>query len=98
MPSRSTGVRDAKANLSKMLRDVERGYEWVITDHGRPVARLVPVSSAALPLEARLRRLEDMGLIEPRRGTAQDLPAPLRVKRGTRGLLQRWLREDRDAR
>ena len=40
-------VYEAKANLSKLLKDVEAGREVTITRHGRPVARLVPVRDQA---------------------------------------------------
>lgn len=36
------GVRDLKASLSAHLRRVSEGESIVVTDHGRPVARLVP--------------------------------------------------------
>lgn len=36
------GVRDLKASLSAYLRRVAAGESVVVTDHGRPVARLVP--------------------------------------------------------
>jgi prevent-host-death family protein len=37
------GVRDLKAQLSKYLRLVQSGTTITITDHGKPVGRLVPV-------------------------------------------------------
>jgi prevent-host-death family protein len=38
------GVRELRQNASKYLEDVESGESIEITDRGRPVARLVPVS------------------------------------------------------
>jgi prevent-host-death family protein len=38
--SKSIGSFDAKTHLSRVLDDVQRGYEYVITKRGRPVARL----------------------------------------------------------
>jgi prevent-host-death family protein len=38
------GVRELRQNASKYLADVESGESIEITDRGRPVARLVPVS------------------------------------------------------
>lgn len=36
-------LREANKNLSKLVREIERkGEGYVITRHGRPVARLVP--------------------------------------------------------
>jgi prevent-host-death family protein len=40
---RTAGVREARQNLTQLLDDVKKGREVVITDHGRPVARLAPV-------------------------------------------------------
>jgi prevent-host-death family protein len=39
---KSAGIREARQNLSVLLEEVRRGREVVITDRGRPVARLVP--------------------------------------------------------
>lgn len=39
---RRAGIREARQNLSALLDEVRKGREIVITDRGRPVARLVP--------------------------------------------------------
>ena len=39
---RSAGVREARQNLSALLDEVRKGREVVITERGRPVAKLVP--------------------------------------------------------
>ena len=54
------GVRDLKAQLSKYLRQVSQGQTIIITDHGRPVARLSPVDQS---LDERLKALQDAGLV-----------------------------------
>ena len=41
---RIAGVREARQDLTSLLEDVAKGREVTITDRGRPVARLVPVS------------------------------------------------------
>lgn len=41
---RTAGVREARQNLSGLLDEVKRGQEILITEHGRPVAKLVPAS------------------------------------------------------
>lgn len=94
MTVKTTGIREAKARLSRLLRDVQRGNEWVITERGKPIARLVPMSGTALPLSDRIRRLEDSGLIEPVRGQTRELPPPLPLEGD---LAQAWLQEDRDS-
>ena len=40
--SDQVGVRELKASLSAYLRRVAEGDSVIVTDHGRPVARLVP--------------------------------------------------------
>ena len=69
---RSIGVRDLRQNASAVLRDVEGGATFEITDRGRPVALLTPLSAAS-PLE----RLRAAGEIEPSQGGIADLPPPL---------------------
>ncbi|MBI4607618.1 MAG: type II toxin-antitoxin system prevent-host-death family antitoxin [Candidatus Rokubacteria bacterium] len=39
---RSAGIREARQNLSALIEEVRRGREVLLTDRGRPVARLVP--------------------------------------------------------
>ena len=39
---RTAGIREARQNLSLLLDEVRKGREVVITDRGRPVAKLVP--------------------------------------------------------
>ena len=37
---------DANREFSRVLRDVRDGRTYTVTSHGRPVARIVPVSDA----------------------------------------------------
>lgn len=53
------GVRELKANTSDVLRRVEHGETIEITNHGRVVARLVPVAPLAQHSES-LAVLADM--------------------------------------
>ncbi|MGN6592899.1 MAG: type II toxin-antitoxin system Phd/YefM family antitoxin [Terriglobales bacterium] len=39
---RRAGVREARQNLSKLLAEVAKGNEIIITDRGKDVARLGP--------------------------------------------------------
>ena len=53
----TAGVRQARQNLTELLDDVKKGREIVITDRGRPVARLAPVEPRCpFPDLARVRR------------------------------------------
>ena len=89
---RVAGVRDAKARLSSILADVRLGREWIITERGVPIARMVPVAAEAPPLEERLRQLEAAGTLEPRPADQIALPPVLAVPTG---LARRLLDEDR---
>jgi len=91
--ARVVGVRDAKANLSRLLQDVQDGAEWTITERGKPVARLVPIARDTLSLAERLRRLEENGTIEPAASERLPLPPPLPLRSG---LAQQMLEADRD--
>lgn len=43
---RMVGAFDAKTHFSRLLDQVARGQEVLITRHGQPVARLVPAGAA----------------------------------------------------
>jgi len=79
---RVVGVRAAKAQLSRLLQDVQDGGEWTITNRGKPIARLVPIGHGALSVGERIHRLEENGIIEPARAGRFPLPPPLPLKTG----------------
>jgi prevent-host-death family protein len=43
----TVGAFEAKTHLSELLEKVEAGEEIIITKHGTPVAKLVPVKNEA---------------------------------------------------
>lgn len=54
---KTAGVRQARQDLTGLLDDVRKGREVTITDRGRPVARLVPVTPRQpFPDLAKVRR------------------------------------------
>lgn len=55
------GAFEAKTHLSALLDRVERGEEVVITKHGRPVARLLPVARPAPQAQVAVERLLQIG-------------------------------------
>ena len=59
----TAAVSDLKARLSEYLKRVKGGAEILITDRGKPVARLVPLSRARVTTEA-LAQMEKQGLIK----------------------------------
>jgi prevent-host-death family protein len=62
---KTAGIREARQNLSVLLEDVRKGHEIVITDRGRPVARLVPPQPLSVkPFEGRSafrRKMKGLG-------------------------------------
>jgi prevent-host-death family protein len=69
-PRHQAGVREVKDHLSAYLARVRDGEDIVITDRGRPVARLTTVD----PDVDRLQLLADQGVL--RRATAaRSLPS-----------------------
>ncbi len=55
------GVRDLKNNLSRYLDRVQQGEEIIVTEHGKPVARLSAVDEAT----DRLAALVASGAVRP---------------------------------
>lgn len=95
MRNTSVGIRDAKIHLSRFLKLVQKGTEVVITDHGRPVGKIVPMVSKDLSMEDRIERLLEQGILEPLAGERlKTIPPPIPVPAG---IAQRMLQEDRDA-
>ncbi len=44
--SKSIGSFDAKTNLARLIDDVIKGRDYIITRRGKPVARIVPYTPA----------------------------------------------------
>jgi prevent-host-death family protein len=69
--SRAIGSRELRARLGTYLRLVRRGLSFVITERGRPVARLGPIETSA-DAAGRLQDLEATGQVS--RASSQPLP------------------------
>jgi prevent-host-death family protein len=74
-------VSKLKASLSEYLRQVKAGEEVLVTERGRPIAKLTPaVGSSALTQE--LVEMEKQGLVKIGRGKLPkdfwDLPPRIR--------------------
>lgn len=64
---RIAAISTLKARLSEHLAMVKRGEEVVVTERGKPVARIVPVGPESLPDE-RLRDLVARGVLRAGQG------------------------------
>jgi len=67
-------VRDLKNNLSRYLEQVEAGVEVVVTDRGRPIARLTEIDAVT---RDKLGRLIEAGLVRPPTSKVRQRPIPL---------------------
>ena len=72
----SVGVRELKNGLSGYLARVKDGEELVVTDRGRPVARLVPMSHSS----DRIMELIAAGQVRPARKRLRKLPERVKAK------------------
>ena len=60
MAERRIGIRELKSKLSECVREVRGGGTIVVTEHGRPVARMIADASS---LDERLAVLASAGRI-----------------------------------
>jgi len=70
-------VRELKNNLSRYLGQVESGTEVVVTDRGRPIARLTGMAAVG---GDKLAALIEAGLVRPPAAKVRQRPVPLNSK------------------
>jgi len=88
----TVGVRELRQNLSKYLDRVKAGEDLVVTEHGREVARLVPLGADAY---AELAAQFGASVpVEPLEAIAARLSPP-RAAAGTTDAYLAEAREDR---
>jgi len=89
----TVGVREAKANLSKLLKLIQNGNEVIVTQRGQPIGKIIPVKREE-SLQEKITELEKRGILEPLlKTTSSIIPQPIQIPHG---LAQRMLREDRE--
>lgn len=66
------GVRELRDGLSRHLAEVRSGRTVTVTDHGRPIARIVPVEQPT-----RLEQLRAEGRVQLARTRKQRAPEPV---------------------
>ena len=68
---------DANRRFSALIRDVRDGQTFIVTSHGKPVARILPVAGdervSARARELLLARLEQQPVVETGRWTRDEL-------------------------
>lgn len=68
------GIRELRDHLSKYLEQVQAGDALVVTDRGRPIARVVPMSG-----ERTIDRLIREGKVTPPKTRARSRPTPIKA-------------------
>lgn len=89
----SVGVRELRQRASALLERVQEGVTIEITNHGHPVARLVPIPR---PSRSSRAQLVDAGVLRPGRGDLLDV-VPTRAPEGSPTTAD-LLADDRDDR
>lgn len=92
MATTRIGIREAKLNLSRLIKEVQKGKDVIITDRGKEVARLTGIPKENLSLDARIEEMVKNGLLEREKKNLRSLPPPLPVEGD---VAQRLLQEDR---
>ena len=64
----SASVSDLKRSPSGYFRKVKAGEEILITDRGRPIAKIIPLRREGTGDEAQLAKLEAAGLVRIGKG------------------------------
>jgi prevent-host-death family protein len=88
-------VSELKAKLSDYLNQVKAGGEVLITDRGRPVARLVPVPRSKVTRES-MTEMEREGLIKLGSGRLPKEFWSLHRSGDPQGLVLKALLEERE--
>ena len=92
---KTASISQAKNQLRALIDQVRQGESIVITDHDRPVAKLVPAQAEKGEEAAgALAQLERKGIIRRGNGTTRRLAPPLKARGGTSALAA--LIEDRE--
>jgi prevent-host-death family protein len=92
----TVGVAELKAKLSEYLARVRAGEEVVVTDRGRPIARIGPAHAVE---DEHLAELERAGLVKIGTGISEEfLNAPRPRPAAGGSLLEALLEERREGR
>lgn len=92
----TTAISKLKASLSEYLSKVKAGEKVLVTERGKPIAKIIPLERDASEISAHLLTLERAGLVNIGAGKLPpgfwDLPRP----KDNRGLALNALLQERD--
>ena len=60
---RTAAATELKASLSEYLSSVKGGEEILVTERGKPIAKIIPLNRDATTLSAHLLEMERAGLV-----------------------------------
>lgn len=94
---KTTAIAQLKAKLSEYIAWVKRGEEVLVTERGRPVARIVPVTPGTAD-DDRIRSLTARGVVRPGKGRTRKTLPHLPVCQVPEGTVLRALKDERQDR
>jgi prevent-host-death family protein len=98
MDVRTTAVSKLKATLSEHIAYVKRGEEVVVTERGKPVARIVPIEGG-MSDDAHRMDLIKRGILRPGRGSiSPELLARFPIVEIPLDVIRRVFEEEREDR
>jgi prevent-host-death family protein len=65
---KTTAISKLKTSLSEYLLKVKAGEEVIVTDRGKPVAKIVPIKRGEIEIPPHLLTLEKAGLVRIGKG------------------------------
>ena len=88
-------VSELKASISEYLSKVKAGEEVLVTDRGKPIAKIIPLKRGDIEIPAHLLTLEKAGLVRIGAGRLPadfwNMPRPKDKKgRALNALLREW--------
>lgn len=93
---RTAAVSELKASISEYLSKVKAGEEVLVTDRGKPVAKLIPLDRSETDVPTHLLMLEKAGLVRIGSGKIKagfwEMPRP----KDEKGLALKALLEERE--
>ena len=87
-------ISTLKATLSEYIASVKRGEEVVVTERGKPVARIVPILPATIQ-DDRIRELVKRGVVRAATGNLRRALAGRPVRTASKRAVLRALQEER---
>jgi prevent-host-death family protein len=92
---KKASVAELKARLSEFLSAVKRGEDVIITDRGKPVARLTPLEQGTSQ-EARIAEMLRAGVMSPPRKKLPRAFLERELPSATDGSVAEAIRKERD--